>query len=150
MTRTLSRRTMWSLSLVLATAALMTPGCQSEFIEVTTLDAFESHVRQSEQPTVVEFYKNGCPACFFLEGTMTTLSNEYKDHVTFLKVERTKGAEVRYTHAIHAYPTVLLFVDGVERANWRNEGNIDIYRAAIDAALEEMAARTTPETSASP
>jgi len=134
---------------VVPLAVLMTAlGCNTApggtFVEVKTLDESDVQIDRHDKPVLVEFHKAGCPACMLLQGTMDELSREYGDHVSFVKVDRERGREVRYRIAIYGYPTVLLYVKGAKRANWRNERSIAVYREAIDAALAELAEPASP------
>lgn len=114
-------------------------GCGSSphVTAIETKDAFAEQVIASPRPVLVKFYKTFCPACGQFAPVYGDLSAEYEGRAEFYEVERNASSELRYRYGIGAYPTVILFLDGSERARWVNEHDRDIYRKAIDAALAE-------------
>ncbi|MHC4984538.1 MAG: thioredoxin family protein [Planctomycetota bacterium] len=129
----------WLVGLALvACGAGCQAGASGQFVDVADEQHFDQTVLEDDRPVLVEFYRDGCIRCVMLAGTLSDLSNEYGDRVGFYKVERTSGTLLRYRYGVGSYPSVILFVNGKERARWVAEGSKAVYRQAIEAAFVEL------------
>jgi len=124
-------------------------GCMSgEFAHVDGA-AFDAEVLQAKQPVIVDFYKDGCPTCWLVEGTMEQLRKEYGDRVKFFRFRamtalfQAPAPRITGHYNINYYPTVILFINGQERTRWSLNYDINSYRAALDKALAKPGATPT-------
>jgi len=146
------RQARLALFLAAGAALVVAGGCGApggQFRELTEVGSYARVLGRSDTPVLVEFYKSGCPACMGVAPMLAELSDEYADQAAFLAVERGRGADIRRRYDIRAYPTVIVFVEGRERARLVNERSTDVYREALDAAIAEARtfspAQGTPE-----
>ena len=138
----------WLAGMVLvACGAGCQAGASGQFVEIATEPQFNQTVLEENRPVLVEFYRDRCVRCMMLAGTLSDLSKEYGERVGFYKVERTSGTLLRYRYGVGSYPSVLLFVNGKERARWVAEGSKAVYRQAIEAALTELEGGSDDERS---
>jgi len=129
--------------LVLAALALAAGGCgASKYTRCnTTASDFQQQVLQAPKPVLVEFYKAGCPTCGLLEPTLDQLADEYVGQLAFVSFEMMTPSfavtcpEVQKRQRIAYYPTIILYVNGVERKRWILDYNIDNYRVALNEAV---------------
>ena len=126
-------------------ALVLCAGCGSgaggRFVALTSEAAFEEEVLRAQQPVLFEFHRAGCMACASIGPTLARVSEEFADRARFVKVERSRAGNLRYRYAVGAYPTVILFLGGRQRARWVAEPSGRAYREALDAALREGADR---------
>lgn len=131
-------------------AVVLMVGCgpSPHFAHTHTDEGFYQQINRTDQPVLVEFYKNGCPACIRLAGTMDSLAREYSDRVHFVMMEQQPAEDgisdsrrVRSQYGFYQFPTVALFVNGELRAHWVNEHDRGVYTEALDTAIAEMGVR---------
>jgi len=123
-------------------ATAVVAGCNgpSQVVALEDASQFETEVLQAShsQPVLMDFFKEGCAACIALEPTIDKLSNEYAGRVTVMRYPLMSfifiphSAELRRQHDVVLYPTVVLFVDGVEYKRWVADYSIEHYRQALD------------------
>jgi thiol-disulfide isomerase/thioredoxin len=115
---------------------------------------FENAI-QSDRPVLVEFYKGGCPTCAALEPKLNKLAGEYQDCVTFARFELMKpyfivtAPAIQDKYGIYFYPTVIVFVQGVEFQRWVMDQKVEDYRRGLDDVLGGAMPTTTPATTIS-
>ena len=142
----------WSLAIAAAVAG----GCTGpDFNEIQGAD-FEREVLQADRPVLVDFYKENCPTCGLLEGTMNQLKTEYGDRVKFVRFLTMTGLfqvpspEIKDRYDIRYFPTAILFVKGQERYRWPLDYNINNYREALDEVAPKPGASGAAATGTSP
>lgn len=136
--------------MVLAAAA---GGCTGpDFTEITGAE-FDQQVLRADRPVMVDFYKEGCPTCGLVEGTMNQLKKEYGDRVKFVRFLTMTGLfqapspEIKDRYDIRFFPTVILFAGGQERYRWSLDYSINDYRKGLDEVAPKPAATATPAKS---
>ena len=127
-----------AVGLALAACAGCSAGAGGQFVQAQTAGEFDRQLAAPGRPVMAEFYRNGCIACMMSSGSLTTVSNEYAGRAVFLKLEREGTRTVRFRYGIGAYPTVILFINGKERARWVQQNDKAPFREALDAAIAEM------------
>lgn len=132
-----------AIGLALAACAGCNAGAGGQFVQVRTAGELARNLSAPDRPVMVEFYRNGCTACLMASGPLTNVSNDYAGRAVFLKIEREGTQAVRLRHGIGAYPTVILFTRGRERARWVQMTDAAPYREALDAALAELSGRVS-------
>jgi len=100
---------------------------------------FQQQVLRSSRPVLVDFYKGGgCPTCEMVYPVLEQLQDEYRGRVFFTKFEamtpffQVTSQTLSERYDIKYFPTVVLFVDGLERKRFVLDYNIDDYRKALD------------------
>jgi thioredoxin 1 len=144
MGREATRRSPASVALLtLAALALAAGGCgASKFTHCNTAASdFQQQVLQAPKPVLVEFYKAGCPTCGLLEPTLDQLADEYAGQLAFVSFElmtpyfAVTCPEVQKRQRIAYYPTIILYVNGVERKRWILDYSINNYRVALNETV---------------
>ena len=72
------------------------------------------------KPTLVEFYKEGCPDCAEQAPVMTELAERVGDKANVICIDGTVNTDLREKYHVHSAPTYILFKDGQEC--WRDGG----------------------------
>ena len=94
----------------------------------------------SPEPVMIAFSKGGCAGCLILEPKIDNLAKEYSQRgVKFTKMRvidffsTWKEKEIAEQYDLTMFPTVVLFVGGVEKRRWTVRYNMDSYREALEA-----------------
>lgn len=127
---------------VLAALACLCVGCDSSS-RVITVDKtdFGSVVLASDQPVLVDFYKEGCPVCAPLDPAFDQLSKEFDGRAKIVRFEimtaywTFPAPELKEKYEIFFVPTVILFDKGVEVQRWNVVYAAQPYRKALDKLL---------------
>lgn len=136
--------------LACAVLALAAGGCGTENVRQLADTADFHQAIQSPQPVMVDFYKGGCPTCVALDGTINQLAAEYRGRAVVARFELMKpyfaitSEEIKTKYDIGMYPTVILFVNGQEKARWALDYNVDHYRKALNEVLGRPAPAEPP------
>lgn len=77
-------------------------------------DQFEQVVIKSKTPILVDFFAEWCGPCKAAAPVLDTLSEEYADKATIVKVDVDQNQELAATYGVMSIPTVILFKDGKE------------------------------------
>jgi len=99
---------------------------------------FNQQVLKAEKPILVQFSKDGCVACWAMDGLVDQLAQEYEGRVTMASFRAYNFLfgipckEINRRYNIGAVPTVILFINGQEKKRWVGEHNGDKYRPVLD------------------
>jgi thioredoxin 1 len=80
-------------------------------IEIQEIE-FDKIVLKSKIPVLVDFWAPRCPPCRLLEPVVDELANEYKDKISFVKLNRDENPGIANRYNIMSIPTVIIFKDG--------------------------------------
>ena len=83
-------------------------------ISVESKDEFDRVVLQAEGPVLVDFTRPDCSWCEKLEPVVHALADRYAGRVTIAKVGVENVPGVREQYGLQAYPTLIIFKDGLE------------------------------------
>lgn len=77
---------------------------------------FEEKVLKSLLPVIVDFYSDSCVACKKLAPVLGDLEDNYEDKLFVYKLNTNFDGELAEDYEVTANPTLILFVDGEEKA----------------------------------
>ena len=83
-------------------------------IEVTDQD-FEDKVMKSPVPIVVDFWAEWCGPCHMVAPVLEEIATEKAGQLTVAKLDIDANPETARRFGILSIPSMLLFVDGVEK-----------------------------------
>lgn len=82
-----------------------------------TTSNFRQEVLESDAPVIVDFYADWCGPCEHIAPVMESLSEKWKGHVRFAKVDIDAHPEIARGYNISSIPALLRFENG-EVTNW--------------------------------
>jgi len=80
-------------------------------------DEFEKEVLKSKKPALVDFWAEWCIPCKKIEPVMDQLSEEFKNHINFFRLNVDENPSITAEYSVRGIPTLFLFKNGevVER-----------------------------------
>jgi len=80
-------------------------------------DEFEKEVLKSKKPALVDFWAEWCIPCKKIEPVMDQLSEEFKNHINFFRLNVDENPSIAAEYSVRGIPTLFLFKNGevVER-----------------------------------
>jgi len=75
-------------------------------------DDFKKEVLESDKPVLIDFWAEWCVPCKKIEPIIEELSEEFKNHVKFLRLNVDENPSIAYEYGIRGIPTLVLFKDG--------------------------------------
>lgn len=85
----------------------------SEWISNIDDAGFDTQVRQSDLPVLVDFWGEWCGPCKAMAPMLDDLATEYAGKVKVVKVDMGVNQKTALACHVRAAPTLLLFKDGV-------------------------------------
>jgi thioredoxin len=83
-------------------------------IQVSDED-FEEKVINSQVPVLVDFWAEWCGPCHMVAPVLEEIANEREGGLTVAKLDIDSNPETARRYGILSIPSMLLFVDGVEK-----------------------------------
>lgn len=112
------------------------------YIDVSSLD-FTEKVLGSEQMVLVNFSAESSAACQIQNTEFEVISKEYKERVTFARVDVDKSREMTNQWQVDGIPTIIFFKSGQEINRIKGIIMRDKLRRRIEGAL--LASNTAPK-----
>ncbi len=100
--------------------------------ERITAENFESNVVGNSLPVLVDFYSDSCVACKKISPVLADYEEEHEGSIAVYKVNTGYDTELSEKYGVQANPTLILFVNGEEKA--RNVGALSPM--ALDKFVE--------------
>ncbi|MGZ4103861.1 MAG: thioredoxin [Actinomycetota bacterium] len=82
---------------------------------VTDAD-FEQAVLKSSTPVLVDFWAEWCGPCHMVAPVIEEIASEHTGKLTVRKLDVDSNPETTRRYGVLSIPSMLLFVDGVEKA----------------------------------
>lgn len=101
---------------------------------------FDSEVKRSSIPVLVDFWAEWCPPCRAFGPTVEALAAEYGGRAKVGKVDVDANPHLSHEFAIQSIPTTLLIVDGQVAKRFVGVVSKEDLSEAIDDALPSVAA----------
>lgn len=80
-----------------------------------TDDTFAAEVSDSSRPVLVDFWADWCRPCHIIEPHVKAIATEYDGKLKVAKLNIDEEPKTAMQYGVMSIPTLLLFVDGVEK-----------------------------------
>lgn len=84
---------------------------------------------------LLDFWGPGCAPCIDLNRTLETLETEYKDRLTFIKINADDELDIASEMGVRGLPTLVLIRDGQIITRWIGAMPLPTLKAKLDQAL---------------
>jgi thioredoxin 1 len=91
------------------------PSMSDHVIHATDAD-FDSHVLQSEEPVLVDFWAQWCGPCKMIAPALDELADTYAGRAKVVKVDIDQNRAVAMKYHVRSIPMLLMFKDGQVQA----------------------------------
>lgn len=88
-----------------------------------------------QEPCIIEFWMNGCPACARFAATFAELAQELTGRAHVVAIEARENMEASKKHAVRGVPTVIVFKDGEEVQRTTGAKTLEEMREWVEPAL---------------
>lgn len=90
------------------------PRCVVTSAQKQKFGSFDAMLSNPATPYVlVDFYATWCGPCKLMADQLAAISPQFKDRVTFVKIDSDKYPKLAAKHNVQGLPTVILFKDAV-------------------------------------
>ncbi|MDE2272497.1 MAG: thioredoxin [Xanthomonadaceae bacterium] len=97
--------------------------------------SFDTEVRASDTPVLVDFWATWCAPCRAMAPMLDELADEYAGRVKVVKVEMDTNPRTALACHVRSAPTLLLFKDGAVQTTQVGLVSKTQLRGMLDAAL---------------
>jgi thioredoxin 1 len=105
----------------------------SENVLSINADNFESEVKNSDKPVLVDFWAEWCGPCKMLGPVLDELADEKGDAVKIGKVNVDENQELSAEYGVKSIPLLLFFKDGEVKDQIVGVASKDAIAAKLDA-----------------
>jgi thioredoxin 1 len=106
----------------------------AEAQQISGSEQFESEIK-SEQPCVVEFWMEGCPACARFKDVFAEMAEEFAERANLRGLEAREHMEISRKYDISGVPTVVMFKCGEEVQRKVGAQSKEEFREWLEPAL---------------
>lgn len=96
---------------------------------------FEETIKTPGNPILIDIYTEWCPPCKMLGPVMEELEGEYKDRVSFAKMNLDENHNTGNDLSVDRIPTVFLYVDGQIKSSFTGFRKADEIRQWINSNI---------------
>lgn len=107
-------------------------------VEHITPDNFESEVKNSSMPVLLDFWAPWCGPCQMMGPVFEELSSDYEGKLKFAKLNTEEHPDLAGQFGIQGIPSLLFLKDGKEVNRIVGFAPKDMLKSKIDEALKTM------------
>ncbi|XP_036336407.1 thioredoxin, mitochondrial [Rhagoletis pomonella] len=119
------------------TRAISTTIAKAEIFQVQSAEDFESKVKKSDKPVIVDFFATWCNPCKMLTPRIETVVGEKAGAINLAKVDIDEHSDLALDYDVGAVPVLLVMKEGKVINRMVGLQDTDKIRAWIDKAVEE-------------
>jgi putative thioredoxin len=115
------------------------PASSSDIFDVSFEDYDETVIAAShELPILVDLWADWCMPCLAIAPRLKALIEEYRGRLKLAKLEVDAGENMRLAgkYKVRGFPTVILFIDGVEKGRFHGAQPLSFLREFVDQYLD--------------
>ncbi|MGB5277327.1 MAG: thioredoxin domain-containing protein [Gammaproteobacteria bacterium] len=115
------------------------PGSSPDIFDVCYEDYDEKVIAAShELPILVDLWADWCMPCLVIAPKLKALIEEYAGRLKLAKLEVDAGENMRLAgkYKVRGFPTVILFIDGEEKARFHGAQPLSFLREFVDEYLD--------------
>ena len=86
-----------------------------QHVQTLTESTFDGTVLQARLPVLVDFWARWCPPCRWLDPVVEEIAAEQAGRLLVARVDADENPELVRRYGTLSLPSLLVFVDGVER-----------------------------------
>ena len=86
----------------------------SKNIQYLNAEEFETLLKTSDTPVILDFFSDDCPPCDVLAPIYEKMAEKYGEYIKFVKMMRQENRELALNYGVTGSPTVLFFKNGQE------------------------------------
>lgn len=87
----------------------------ADLLAVTEV-SFNSEVLDSERPVLVDFWAEWCHPCHLVEPAVKQIAQENPEKIKVVKLNIDENPDIASRYGVLSIPTLMLFIDGTEKA----------------------------------
>ena len=117
---------------------MLHPHSEDEYIFSANVHNFEDRVIKAshQQPVLVDLWAEWCSPCKVIAPILKQFITEYEDQILLAKVEVDEGdgenMKLAGHYRVRGFPTVILFIDGEEKARFSGAKPLSFIRQFMD------------------
>lgn len=105
-----------------------------------SVEEFETTLKESKVPLIVDFYAEYCPSCMQMLPHFSTVAQQFKDLALFASIDIAKLPELANKFHVTKIPCILVFKDGVLAARYNTTmGKQELQDVAAQAVGQSTA-----------
>jgi len=115
------------------------PGSNTDIFDVFFEDYDETVIAASyKAPVLVDLWADWCMPCLAIAPKLTALIEEYGGRLKLARLEVDAGENMRLAgkYKVRGFPTVILFIDGLERGRFHGTKPLSFLREFVDEYLD--------------
>lgn len=106
-------------------------------VVANTSDAnFDTDVKASNTPVLVDFYSDSCPPCREMAPVVEKLAGEYGEKVKFVKLDVDSNPSITAQYNVSTIPTFIVFKNGERQESFTGLVPKDILASAINKSIK--------------
>ena len=113
----------------------------ADIFDVSFEDYDEKVIAASHQvPVLVDLWADWCMPCLVIAPKRKTLVEDYQGRLRLAKLEVDAGENMRLAgkYKVRGFPTVILFIDGEEKARFHGAKPLSFLRDFVDKWLDQQ------------
>ncbi len=105
-----------------------------DLVELTESN-FDSEVKESSVPVLVDFWAPWCGPCLIIAPILEELAKEFKDKAKMGKLNVDNNLKIAQEFGIHSIPTLIVFKNGEEFDRVIGAVSKDALKSSLEKAI---------------